>query len=75
MDLDVVNVLHELMLNDLHRVLTLDLSVLLTEVTNDEHSVDHSLHEHSQLCDCLFDPGVVEDLSLAPIVFLSSKWR
>jgi hypothetical protein len=49
--------------------------VLLTEVTNDEDSIDHSLHEHSQLCDCLFDPGVVEDLSLAPIVFLSSEWR
>ena len=70
-----MNVLHELMLNDLHRVLTLDLSVLFTEVTNDEDSIDHSLHEHSQLCDCFFDPEVVEYLSLAPIVFLCSKWR
>lgn len=39
--------LGELVLDDLHRVLSLDLSVLFAEVTNDEDSVDHSLHEHS----------------------------
>ena len=67
--------LGELVLDDLHRVLSLDLSVLFAEVTNDEDSVDHSLHEHSQLLDGLFDPGVIEYLSLAPIVFLCTEWR
>ena len=70
MDRDIVDVLLKLLLDQLHRVLAHDFTVLFTKIADYKDSVHHLFHEEPELSYNSFDPSVIKDSPSLPVVFL-----